>query len=83
MAVAALVLGILSIVFAFVPYMSLLGGACGIVGIILAVLGKKDPQRAGMATAGLICSIIGTILCLIFYVACVGCVGCAIGMAQF
>lgn len=83
MAVASLVLGILSIVFAFVPYMSLVGGICGIVGIILAVLGKKEPQKAGLATGGLVCSIVGTILCLIFYVACVGCIGCAVGMAQY
>lgn len=81
MAVASLVLGIISIVFSFVPYMSLIGGVCGIVGIILAVMGKKDPEKAGMATAGLVCSIIGTILCLIFYVACVGCVGCMAAMS--
>ena len=81
MAVASLVLGIISIVFSFVPYMSLIGGVCCIVGIILAVMGKKDPEKAGMATAGLVCSIIGTILCLIFYVACVGCVGCMAAMS--
>ena len=46
-----------------------------IVGIVLGVYGKKDPEKKGMATAGLVCSIIGTILCLIFYVACVACVG--------
>lgn len=75
MAVASLVLGIISIVLSFFGGINLFGGIIGIVGIVLGVYGKKNPEKKGMATAGLVCSIIGTILCLIFYVACVACVG--------
>lgn len=75
MAIASLVLGIISIVFSFFGGINLFGGILGIVGIILGVYGKKDESKKGMATAGLVCSIIGTILCFIFYVACVACVG--------
>ena len=53
----------------------LVGGVIGIVGIILGVQGKKDPAKKGMATAGFVCSIIGTILCLLMYIACAACVG--------
>ena len=73
MAVASLVLGIVSIVFSFIPAVDLFGGILGIVGIVLGALGRKSPDKKGMATAGLVCSIIGTVLCLIFYIACVGC----------
>ena len=30
----------------------------------------------GMAQAGFICSIVGTVLCLLSYIACIGCIGC-------
>ena len=73
MAVASLVLGILAIVFAIVGVGYQWIGA--IVGIIGIVLGKKNPEKKGIATAGLVCSIIGTVLCLITFVACVACLG--------
>lgn len=75
MAVASLVLGIVSIIFSFFGGINFFGGIIGIVGIILGVYGKKYESKKGMATAGLVCSIIGTVLCFIFYVACVACVG--------
>lgn len=79
MAVAALVLGIISIVCGVFSAGSLgwLGGVIGIVGIILGALARKNGpvEKQGMATAGLVCSIIGTILCLLLYIACVACIG--------
>lgn len=59
--IAALVLGILSIV---VPYIGLL---FGIVAIILAAISLKEirnryEQGRGMAIAGLVCGIVGTII---------------------
>ncbi len=76
MAVASLVLGILSLVAAILPFLpSWLGAVLGIIGIILGALARKDSEKAGMATAGMVLSIIGTVLCLIFWVACAACVG--------
>lgn len=81
MAVASLVLGIVSLVFACIPGFGWLGGIIGIVGIILGALGRKDPAKKGMATGGLVCSIIGAVLGLIVYIACVACVSCG-GLAS-
>ncbi len=73
MGVASLVLGIISIV------LSLFGGTwvsalIGIVGIVLGALAKKaNPENSGMATAGMVCSIIGTVLSLLVFIACVAC----------
>lgn len=77
MAVASLVLGIISIVIGvfFSGLLGWLGAILGVVGIILGVQGKKDPEKKGLATAGMICSIVGLVLCLILYLACVACVG--------
>lgn len=76
MAVASLVLGILSIVLSFFgPFVQIFGGILGIVGIVLGSLAKKNIEKKGMATAGVVCSIIGTILCFLFWIACAACVG--------
>ena len=79
MAVASLVLGIISIVFTVFTAGALgwLGAIIGLIGVILGAMGKKDPAKKGMATAGLVCSIIGLVLGLLLYVACVACVGAA------
>lgn len=77
MVVAALILGIASLVLAWWGYASIAGIACGVAGIILAILGKKkQPEKAGMATAALVLSIIGTALSVIFFISCVACVAC-------
>ncbi|MBP8714276.1 MAG: hypothetical protein KBH85_02650 [Lachnospiraceae bacterium] len=63
MAVASLVLGIISLVIGIFSAGSLgwLGAILAVVGIILGALGRKNPEKKGMATAGLVCSIIGVI----------------------
>lgn len=57
--VASLILGILSILTCWLPYVGLL---MGIAGIILGVLGLKRENARGLAIAGLVCSIVGTLL---------------------
>jgi hypothetical protein len=74
MAIAALVCGIISVVFAFFGYGAIVGIILGIVAIVLGVLARKDPQRKGIATAGLVLGIIGTVLSGILLIACVACV---------
>ena len=75
-AVAALVLGIVSLVFDFI--IPIIGLIAGIVGIILAVMAKKIPAKKGMATGGLVCSIIGVCLGGIMFL-CTLCAVAAIG----
>ena len=79
LAVASLVLGIVAIVFSFIGLSIPFGLIIGIVGIVLGVMAKKK-NPSGMATAGLVLSIIGTILCAIVFIACTACIG-AIGSA--
>ncbi|ETJ99143.1 hypothetical protein HMPREF0378_1020 [Eubacterium nodatum ATCC 33099] len=75
MGVASLVLGIVSIlcgvfsagVFGWV------GAIIGAIGTILGALGRKNPETKSIGTAGLVCSIIGLVLGIILYAACVAC----------
>lgn len=76
MGVASLVLGIISLligVFA-AGLFGWVGAIVGIIGIVLGALGRKNPEKSGLATGGMVCSIIGTILSLLLYIACVACV---------
>ena len=74
MAVASLVLGIVALVFSFIG-LGWLSVIIGIVGIILGALGRKDESKKGMATAGVVMSIIAVALGVITWIACAACVG--------
>jgi hypothetical protein len=79
MGIASLVLGIIAIIIGVfsIGILGWAGAVVGIIGIILGAIGRSTapPEKRGMATAGLVCSIVGTILCLLFYIACVACIG--------
>ena len=83
LAVGGLILGIFTILIVFFGWTfgwgTIIGVITGIVGIILSVLGKKQ-SPSGLATGGLVTSIIGLVLCGILFIACVACVG-ALGAA--
>ena len=75
-AVAGLVLGIVCLIFLFIPipYSGLISLASGIVGLVLSVKGRKIEYQKGMATAGMVLSIVGlSIFALAFL--CVLCAG--------
>ena len=65
-AIASLVLGICAIVF---PIM-IVGVILGVVGIVLAIMAKREGYIGGMATAGLVCSIIGTVFAVFWTFTC-------------
>lgn len=79
-AVGALVCGIASAVlglfFSYFSFPALLGIGLGIVGIVLAVQARKilPMGQAGMATAGLVLSIIGLIWNSVTFVVCTVCI---------
>ena len=62
--VMGMILGILSLVLCCIPYLS---PFLGVGGLIFSIMGLKS-QKKGMAVAGLITSIIGTIIALIYVI---------------
>ncbi len=81
MSIAALVLGIAAIVMDFV--LAIVGLIIGIVGIVVAVQARKKEEPNAMATAGLVCSIIGVTLAGIMYACALCAIGTFISLAQF
>lgn len=70
--VASMILGIASIIMMCTFY-GIISFICGVTGLVLSKLSEKESgyQRNGFATAGLICSVIGiaiSMLWLIFFV---------------
>lgn len=76
-AIAALVLGIVSLVCCWEGYGALIGLACGVVGLIMASQAKKKGNESTMRKLGFVFSLIGIILSAIFFVACGICVSAA------
>ena len=83
--IAALVLGIVSVVLIWLGWSCIISLACGIVGLVLSVQIRKAYEAAGekcdnMTTAGFILSIIGLAISAIYFVifiSCMGAYGCA------
>ena len=75
--IAALVLGIIAIVFCCVWYISI---PCGILAIIFGIVGIKSSKK-GMSIAGLITGSIGLIISIIMFVALVF-LGMVIGISE-
>jgi len=64
-AIASLVLGIVSLVFAWLPFFGLI---LGIVGLVLAAGAGREGFTGGLKTAGFVCSLIGTIIGALYLV---------------
>lgn len=85
MAAGSLVLGIISLVMAFIipgSTVKWIGTVLALIGIILGVQGRKIPEKHGLATGGMVCSIIGFIACIIVVIACAGLVGGIMSMGS-
>lgn len=87
-AIASLVMGIVTLALLCWLPPFFFGVISGILGIIFAVVASKAGYRGGIKTAGLVLSIIGLIIALIFFIptllvvgATAGAVGAAAGAA--
>ena len=77
-AVVALICGIISVLFAFLGlWLNIIGLICAIVALIFAIKARKQAEKKGMSTAGLVLGIVGCSLCPIF-LACNICVYSAV-----
>ncbi|MCP4132414.1 MAG: hypothetical protein GY754_15690 [bacterium] len=70
MAVASLVLGIISIFTGFFGVWAFIGTICGVIGLILAIIAKKKDPESGAAKGGLITSIAGIVISIAVFSYC-------------
>ena len=79
--VAALVLGIISCILAWIYIVNIAAIVLSVLGLIFAVMGRKKAIAAGastgLGTAGLVLSIIGLSIAAIGFISCTLCVACA------
>ena len=84
MGVASMVLGIIALVFCWVYIWNAVSLVLSVVGLVLAIIAKKKNVAvgapAGMATAGLVTSIIALALSAILFITCTVCI-CVAGNA--
>lgn len=78
LSIAALVLGILGIVGGWIPVVCYLTTVCAVLGMIFGVKGRKksiaaNGKASGLATAGLVLGIIGTVFAVLGLVCTVIC----------
>jgi hypothetical protein len=64
MAIASLVLGIISVVFVWIPVLGMIAWVTSPLGLIFGALAMRKPTHRGMAIAGLVCSVVGLVICL-------------------
>ena len=74
-AIASMVLGIVSVVTWFFGVGAVIGLVTGIIGLICASRAKKVGYEGGIRTSGFVCSIIGLVGSALVLLACVACVG--------
>ena len=76
MGIVSLILGIIAIIIdiATLGTGGIVSVILGVIGIIFGALGRKKAEGQGIATAGLVLSILGVNFGLIVYIACVACV---------
>lgn len=72
-AIAALVVGILALVFALLPFTFFLGVVCGLAAAVLAAAGLRRASRPGvpgrgMAVAGLVTGLLGLVIGVLWVV---------------
>ena len=82
MAVCALIFGILGIIGSFIPVVQYFTTILAVLGLILGAVARKKAKAAGqptgVATAGLVLGIIGTVFAfggIICAIACAGAIG--------
>ncbi|MGI6175229.1 MAG: hypothetical protein ACOYJC_03510 [Christensenellales bacterium] len=80
-ATASMVLGIISCSLWIFGYGAIAAIVCGIIGLVLAIQVRKGYEAAqmkptGIATAGLVLSLIGTALSAIIFISCIACATC-------
>ncbi len=84
--IAALILGIASMVLAWFTFVNIAALVGAILGIVFACKGRKcsvaaNGKPSGLATAGLVLSIIGTVIAGIGFMTCTLCTLCVAGAA--
>jgi len=66
MAIASLVLGIVSVLFVWIPIVGILGTLMTLIGLVLGILALRQPSGRGLAIGGLVCAGVSMLITAIY-----------------
>jgi len=66
MAIASLVLGIVSVLFVWIPIVGILGTLMAVIGLVLGILALRQPSGRGLAIGGLVCAGVSMLITAIY-----------------
>ncbi|RGE24281.1 DUF4190 domain-containing protein [Leucobacter sp. wl10] len=79
LAIAALVLGIVSLVFCWIPAIGIIAG---VVGLILGIIALRKRQSKGMSLTGIITGALGIVASIIILIVSIMIIGAAMNQLQ-
>ena len=82
MAIASLVLGIVSILIVWIPVVGLLGTIMAMVGLVLGVLALRKPDSRGLAIGGIVCAGVSLVITALWIFGLVAVIGLAAANAS-
>jgi hypothetical protein len=72
LAIAGFVCGLVGLILSASVICFFIGGPVAVIGIVLSAIGRKQADergaKGGLATAGLVCGIIGTLIALVILI---------------
>lgn len=75
MAIASLVLGIVSVLIVWIPVVGILGTLMALIGLVLGLLALRRPDGRGLAIGGVVCagvSLVITAVYILLFAAAIG-----------
>lgn len=69
MAIASLVLGIVSVLIVWIPIVGILGTAMALIGLVLGIMSLRRLEGRGLAIGGIVCAGISLVITALYLMA--------------
>lgn len=81
MAIASLVLGIVSVLIVWIPIVGILGTAMALIGLVLGILSLRRLEGRGLAIGGIVCAGISLVISALYMAAIVAMIASAASLS--
>lgn len=82
MAIASLVLGIVSVLIVWIPIVGILGTLMALIGLVLGILALRGASGRGLAIGGIVCSGVSLVITAIYMLGFLAIIGAAAANAS-
>jgi uncharacterized membrane protein len=79
MAIASLVLGIVSVLIVWIPVVGMLGTVMALVGLVLGILSLRKLEGRGLAIGGIVCAGVSLVITALYLMAFLAVIAAAAG----